>query len=919
MGLFIEEVLQDLKDHHSDISELTFILPSKRARLFVLRALSNLRIKTQFAPEILSIEEFIAELSQLSALSNSELLFRFYTVYLETDSIPLHDDFETFMGWGQTLLNDFNELDRYLVEPEKILNYLSAIKDLDHWSMQTDQTELMADYKAFWNSLYQLYDRLSLSLLNDQVGHQGLLYREAVGNLENYIQANRDKHHVFMGFNALNKAESVIIQELLSNDLAEIYWDVDEYFINKKNHSAGHFIRDIRDKWGYFRSHPFKWMHQHYSEKKDIHLIGASSSIIQAKYAGEILDELRVKNPELNNTALLLGDESILLPALSGLSPEIDGVNITMGYPLTHVPFTGLVDALFRMQLKSGPNHYFRDVIEILNHPMIYELYQDKQTNIAQKIINTIRKENLTFLSLQDIIDLGSDKFQDLSQLLFNPWPDVLHAIDSIKRLIMEIKSAVKTGQEENKLTLEFLFRYYELLNNIETLNLSYHHLNSISAFYKLFKQLRRNETLDFQGEPLKGLQIMGILESRVIDFETVIISSVNEDILPAGQRFQSFFPIDVKREFGLPTYFEKDAVYAYHFFHLIQRAKKIYILYGTETDALNSGEISRFIKMMQFENIHHLKEITLRPIIPPLNPEPGKILKSPDLLQLIKNKLAEGISPSSLLQYIRNPIDFYKNTLLGLDEAEEVEEVIAAKTLGTVIHKSLQEIYTPFKGKFLDRAMLGDANDKLPETVNRHFLKFFRKADLNKGKNLITREIAVQYIRRFLDSEINSISKGNRIKIIGIEQDVIINMNSEDLPCPVKLKGQIDRVDIFNGIPRVIDYKTGKVEGNEVELINWDELTSDYKSFGKSFQVLMYSYILHKRNEIQLPCEAGIISFKNLNSGFLTFAKKNKAGRGAIKDKEITASTLEAFENQLIKLLNEITNPEIDLIEKPV
>ncbi len=920
MGQFIEDVLKDLIGQEVEFSELTFILPSKRARLYLLKTLSSLSAKTQFAPDILSIEEFISELSQLEIISNSELLFRFYSVYLETESISLHDDFESFMGWSQTLLNDFNELDRYLIDPEKILNYLGAIKDLDHWSTQTDHTPLIRDYKAFWNSLYELYSRLTQSLLQDQVGYQGLQYREAVSNLENYIQANQGRRHIFMGFNALNQSESTIIQELLVNDLADIYWDIDEYFLKQNKHSAGHFMREIRQRWRHFESHPFKWTHEHYTAEKKIHLVATSSQIIQAKHASQILDQLRINNPELDRTALLLGDESILTPVLSGLSPEIKGVNITMGFPLTHVPITGLIDAWFRMQLKSDTNHYFKDVIEILNHPMIYDLYKDEKKNNAQEIINSIREKNLTFLSLNDIQELGSNKIKNLSGLIFSPWKDKVElAMEAIKSLILHFRTILVENREKNKLALEYLYKYYELLNSIESLTKTYPHLNSVSAFYKLFKQLRQNEKLDFQGEPLQGLQIMGILESRVIDFETVIITSVNEGILPAGRHFQSFIPLDLKREFGLPTYFEKDAVYAYHFFHLLQRAKEVYILYGTETDALNRGEKSRFLTMMEIEGIHKLEKLILRPAIPRLDPDPREIIKTSDLLYIIQKKMMEGISPSALLQYIRNPIDFYKNFVLGIRDAEEVEEVVAAKTLGTVIHETLREIYAPFVGNLLNKSSLEEAKNDLPAKLNKHFLNFFRPSDLSKGKNLITKEIAAQYIRRFLDSEIKSLSQGNQIKILGIEQDVVVEIDHDKLPFAIKLKGQIDRVDEFNGLPRVIDYKTGKVESKEVELIDWEELTTDYKSFGKSFQVLMYSYILNKLDHLGLPCEAGIISFKNLNSGFLKFTKKDKSGHGAKKDSIITAETLTEFESQLIHLLKEIVDPHLKLTEKPV
>ena len=350
MSTFIEDVIRDLKEQNLNFSETLFILPSKRAGLFVLRSLSQLSSETQFAPTILSIEEFIAELSQLLPLTSTELLFRLYEAYQNTDGISDHDDFETFMGWGQTLLNDFNEIDRYLVDPEKILNYLSAIKDLDHWSLKEEQTPLMRDYVAFWKSLHPLYENLKTRLISDQLGYQGLMYREAVANIENYVQNNSDRHHVFMGFNALNKAEEVIIQELLANESAQIYWDIDHHFIEQENHSAGHFIRKIKQQWRHFQSHPFKWAHDHYTDEKAINFIGVSSQIGQAKYVGQLINNLSTFDGGIENTAVLLGDENLLIPVLCGLDEGIDNINVTMGLPLYTVPFSGLLDQWFKLK-----------------------------------------------------------------------------------------------------------------------------------------------------------------------------------------------------------------------------------------------------------------------------------------------------------------------------------------------------------------------------------------------------------------------------------------------------------------------------------------------------------------------------------------------------------------------------------------
>jgi superfamily I DNA/RNA helicase len=466
---------------------------------------------------------------------------------------------------------------------------------------------------------------------------------------------------------------------------------------------------------------------------------------------------------------------------------------------------------------------------------------------------------------------------------------------------------------------LEYLFRFNELFNELSSLNTKYQHIKDVSTLFSIYKELLSSETLDFQGKPLQGLQIMGMLESRVLDFETVIISSVNEGVLPSGKSNNSFIPFDVKLENKLPTYKEKDAVYTYHFYRLLQRAKNIYILYNTEADVLTGGEKSRFITQLELEGVHNITHQIVAPQVPVIEASLQTIEKNESLQSDIVNLAEKGFSPSSLTSYIRNPVDFYYQKILKIKEHDDVEETVAANTLGTVVHNTLEDFYKPLVGTFITAEIIKNLKSQIEQKVSFHFKNEYKEGDITKGKNLIVFEIAKRYVSNFLDLEIQDLKAGNQIKICAIEADNEVMVAIPELGFPVKLVGKVDRVDEYNGITRIIDYKTGRVEQNQVEIVNWDEITTDYKKYSKPFQILMYAYMMHLMGTINLPIEAGIISFKNLNAGFLKFAKKDKSGNGAKKDVLITNETITNFKAELKQLILEICNPNIPFTEKEV
>ncbi len=917
MESFIKNVLIDLKSKDLNFEELHFILPSRRAGIFLKHQLSSLLHQPIFSPQILSIEEFVEELSGLKSIPNSELLFKLYETYKSLTKSSEVEPFELFSKWAQILLQDFNEIDRYLVDHKKIFEYLSAIKELDHWSIEEQQTDLIKTHLKFWKKLKDYYLDFTDKLLASKQGYQGLIYREAANNLEIYIENYPNRKHMFLGFNALNESESTIIQGLLQNDLASIYWDIDRVFVEDNIHDAGLFIRQHKDEWKFFKKNPFNWLTSHYSEGKNVEAIGVPKLIGQAKYIGQILDQLRLKDEKLSNVAVVLGEESLLAPVLNSIPKSIAHVNVTMGLPLKYVPLASLFELLFTTHKNNPEKFYYKNVIDIISHPSIYGLFETASGNSSSDIAGYIQKNNLVYIAHSEIKQIATDSISNLIDLLFKSWEDYPKtALVNCSKIILRLKEYLTLNKSFNTLELEYLYRFNILFNQLSELNSKYDYLDTVNALYGIYKELLSLETLDFKGEPLEGLQIMGMLESRVLDFETVIISSVNEGVLPSGKTNNSFIPFDVKIENGLPTFKEKDAVYTYHFYRLLQRAKNIYILYNTEIDALKGGEKSRFITQLEIEGIHNIKHSTVSPEVPVTEKNLEQILKTDAVLMKLKLLSSKGFSPSSLTNYIRNPIDFYYEKVLDIEEFENVEESIAANTLGSVIHDTLEDFYKPLENRFLNQVHLNDCKSKIKATVTKHFKKLYKEGDFTKGKNLIIFEIAQRYILNFIETEIESLDNGNEIKIIAIETEENVELKIDGLDFPIKLNGKVDRIDQFNGVTRVIDYKSGKVDQNKVEIVNWEDMTTDYDKYSKSFQVLCYAYMMHQKSKIQLPIEAGIISFKNLNSGFLKFGKKDTQ-YSRTKHQMITDDTLANFESELKKLILEICDPKVDFIQK--
>ena len=913
MTSFIDQVLEEILSRNKNISDYTFILPSKRAGSYLLHRLAEKLKQPVFAPKVLSIEDFAQEIAQLESVDNITALFEFYTAYKDCTPQDKLENFETFSTWGQTLLHDFNEIDRYLIDYKSFFGYLSEIQEVNHWSLQEEKTTLMENYLSFWNKLPLFYEQLQKQLETKGMAYQGMVYRKASEKIDEYIAKKRG-NHVFIGFNALNSAEQEIFQQMLQSEVAEVLWDIDQTFFEDKQHDVSLFMRQYKAQWKWYQEKPFQKISSEYTTAKKIDIVGVPKNIGQAKYVGELLS--KISKEDLQSTAVVLGDEGLLLPVLNSLPPNIDEVNVTMGFALKNAPVTFLFEHLLKMQAGHTEKWYYKDITAFTNHPLIQKITRGKSNQISEKI----RKENLVYLSEETVFQHTSGVVKELFQLCFSNWKnDPGIAVNNLQELIYLLKEHL--DPEKDKLTLEFLYQLHRLFNKLNNLLQEYSHITSIKTLFQIYKDLVSSQTVDFKGKPFSGLQLMGVLESRVLDFQNVILLSVNEGVLPSGKSSNSFIPFDLKCAYNLPTYKEKDAVYAYHFYHLLQRAEKVHLIYNTESDGLNAGEKSRFLLQLEMERQqqHQIDHATIVPKVPAINKELKVIEKTPEILSKIREVAKKGFSPSALTTYVRNPLDFYKQYVLGIREREEVEETVAYNTLGTVVHDTLEKFYEKWLDSEVTEEGLKNAISRTPREISEQFSRHYTSEPLENGKNLLIYEVAKRYVINFLKSEIKNIQKGNTIRVLQIENKLSCSFPVDGLDFPISLKGTVDRVDEFNGKMRIIDYKTGKVDQGKVEIVEWDEIYSDYDKYSKPFQILMYAYLLDQERPLPGAAEAGIISFKNLQSGFLKFSKKDKNGRGAIKDSDITRETLKAFKEQLQNLILEICDPQVPFREKEI
>jgi ATP-dependent helicase/nuclease subunit B len=934
MQVFLEKLALFVHQHYgANIQNLCLVLPNKRAKLFLKNHLASVYKQPIWAPTIFSIEDFIVELSGAENLDSLSSAFEFYAVYksIEKENAQAFDD---FLQWAPTLLNDFNEIDQYLVDAAALFAYLSDDHALSLWNPNGEKlTDFQLSYLRFWKSLAIYYNSFKQHLTRKNLFYSGLAYRKVAENAVELANSKTYSKIIFSGFNALNTAEKRIVKDLCEAGIAEILWDADDYYLKDENQEAGKFIREFSKYFGKFTAKKeFLWnSNALLTESKRIVIAGVAQQISQAKVAATFLEEIADSTQgNFKNCALVLADENLLLPVLHSIPSVVDKFNVTMGYPIHNLALAKYIDLCFALQKNAVKyshsndtnkvRFYFKDLKNILLHSYTYSLlFQSenrglKDMHAIHEFIRYLDKQNISFISFSELknrlIDLNETTFSSLA-FLFIPWENSVDVcLNALLQLLDSLKqTTILKNTNPDPLELEVLFHFTKITKRIfshikDSENTSIKETKTIQA---IFDQLVRQEAVAFIGEPLEGLQIMGMLETRTLDFETVVLLSANEGILPAGKKENSFVPLELKSKFGLPTYSDKDAIFGYHFYRLMQCAKTIYLVYNTETDEFGSGEKSRFITQLQQEmpfknkNIRIEEKLFTIPLNSNLDGNKIEIAKNAYVFEKIKKRMDSGMSPSLFNSYRNCSLQFYFKYIAGLRELEEPDESIDAATFGTVMHEVLEENYKPLIGKELNELSLKNAFNQLPQKVDLAFQKAFKSGNLTAGKNLLNVKIAVNYLKSFLKEELtlirNSSEQNQKFTLLHLEHELKTQLPFRDYK--VELYGKADRIDQVGNCIRIVDYKTGAVdETKELKLKDWPALKEVKRN--KAFQLLMYAYLFAKNQTKQnLELNSGIISFRELSKGLkmVSFAGEEK----------LDVQILKEFEGMLYQMLDEI------------
>lgn len=929
-----------LQNYQEKFPEIAIILPNRRAGLFLRKYLAGMLVRTSWSPALFSIEEFIASVSGLREVEQVRCLFELYKVHQRTEKEKAQL-FDEFMVWGGQLLSDFNEIDRYLVDPAVLFRYLDEVRAMTVWNPgNTPLTEFQLKYLKFYNSLLSYYTGLSETLLAHGEAYQGLIFRHAWQQIETGVAVVPWSKVVFAGFNALTTAEERIIDHLVKQGKGELLWDADSYYLDDPKQEAGDSLRQWFRKWPEWSE---RWKSDGFrSGAKKIEIVGVPDIIGQVKLTGNLLNEWHQKEMLNERTAVILPDEKLLLPLLNSLPAGIDSVNITMGLPISQTPLADFLLIVFDMHhhaitmtggKKSG-RFYFRDVLKVLQHPYAARLASantDGNQFAFHELIEKVRSGQQTFLQRKDLMKEGAGLFGgslDFLDLILPTWDSLEGSLTELQKLVEAIVASTippkspGQGQAEVRtplIELEYAYAVARILRQLKLLvgeSLAFLTWESLAKF---LKQLMETTRLPFYGEPLKGLQIMGMLETRTIDFDRIVILSCNEGILPSGKNLQSFIPFDVRRDFHLPLYREKDAIYAYHFYRLLQRATDVWLLFNTEPGQMGGGDPSRFIRQIEAELPAYNPLIKIRQgvLVTPLQcsgRSPAiEIRKGTDVFEKLHQKASSGFSPTSLNAYRSCSLRFYFSEVAGLKEPEAEEGEIDPRTLGSAVHHALMNLYKPFLGRILTRGDLSLMEPGIDGVIDNAFREVFKGDGVKTGKNMLLVEVARIMVRKFIRGEMRYVDqlagKGETLVVQMLEQPLSRHLILQYAlaETEIRIKGFVDRVDRIGGITRVIDYKTGIVNSKDVAIAAWDDLVSD-PSVDKGFQLLIYTWLLSGRFPAD-RYEAGIISLKKQAPGLMTVSMPGKEGKP--RSKAIGSYEIEKTEEMLRLILSGIFDPD--------
>jgi PD-(D/E)XK nuclease superfamily len=904
---FLPRCAKYIYENHKkpDLADICVILPTRRAVFFFKKALARQSDGPFIAPHILAVEDFILETTNMQLLEPIDLIFELFNAFKEVDN---NAKFELFMTWAPTLLKDFEGIDQYLVDAKQLFSYMTEAKAIERWGTYNSKNPLnetsVNKYFELFKTLFEVYTKFNQSLKLIGKAYRGSAYRHLAENVDTLLIDNpKYSKYYFLGFNALSVSENKIIKTLFDAKLAETLWDSDDYYMKgvAKGQLAGKFLKKIKSDANF--GSVWNWQDNNLAiSTKNIKIIGVQNASQQPMIANHYLNEWFETDNENNNAAVILADENLLPTLLTHIPKSVGEYNVTMGVSMKTSPIFSLIEAIFELQrfTKKEPNtkpkFNSRLAIKILNHSFIRQWAAKNDFN-TNEIIDKITASNNLFLAESEIVSYFENDI--ISQLLFINWNDstiiALQQFNNISSFLQKLFT-----ETNNQIDAEFLFHFYKILNRLEVIVESNLQNINIAGLKNMLFELVKQTKVPFEGQPISPLQIMGMLETRTLDFDKIIILSVNENFLPAGKKSTSLIPFDALKLHDMPTYGHQDAVMAYHFFRLLQHAKEVVLTYVLPKASYGGNEKSRFIMQIEKELARINPNITIeKPTIKYENTEKlvdtkdFEITKSSAIIAQIKAELgAKGLYATPINEYVSCSMQYYFKRIAKIDEQKQIDEIIGADKFGNWIHKTLENIDLEILREndgVLDKATLKDIKTNLKTRLLNDFKSIYGNLSLDQGMNLISLNIALKILEGYFANEIE---KGEfPQEILAIEKSLytVVEIAVDDEIIKVKIGGKIDKIDKIGSLIRVIDYKTGKVEPNKLKfnIKNIEENVANFfanKNYDKLRQLWLYRYLLLKnignetvfggkisdKNLTECDIETGIYSFRNNKAGFM-------------------------------------------------
>ena len=883
---FLSRVARAFYEREGDkIGEICFVFPNRRSSLFFQKYLGELTNKPIFSPTLFTIKDLIVSLSGFREADNLYSLFRLYYHYTKISGSA--ESFDEFVFWGEIILNDFNDTDKFLADSAKLFANVKELKEIESdysflsptqlaavksfWEgfLPEERSESKARFREVWEILYPLYLSFREELSANNTGYEGMIYRRVAEDPALLDQLQKYRKVVFVGLNALNECEKLILHNIRKMGVADFYWDYCGDMVNDEDNRASAFIKYNLQNFPSAMDLDFS-----VETRPEIEIIGVASSVIQTRIAADIASSLGGGI----ECAVVLPDERLLMPMLHSVPESVESVNVTMGYPFKGGTLFSLIQSILELK-REKRGFYHTRVVPILKHSYIKLISPEVSASVLKSIIqsNYIYVNEELFKDdpfLQKLFDISSGESSP----------------ESICLKLIDIMDELGSHPSIGKIDREFVYHFKWTLNKIKGILIPM----SAQTFSRLLLRLASGITIPFRGEPLSGLQIMGVLETRSLDFENIVYCSMNEDIFPQKQVGNSFIPYNLRKGFQLPVKEYDDAVSAYLFYRSIYRAKRVFLLYDTRTEGLKSGEMSRFILQLIYHYNLKIKPKSVSFSISTTKREEIVIEKSDAVMKIMADKfvndLRGALSASALNMYIGCPLSFYFAYIEGITEEEEVSEEVEANEFGSIFHDCMQKIYAPFVNRVVSREDILRASqrvDLIEKFVDEGFEKHKNLREV-VGYNLLIKKIIVRYVVQTLQYD----ARNTPFTYISSERNVRRALTTER-GVNVNIKGFIDRIDKREYL-RIVDYKTG---GGALKSINLDLLfTGPTDSSSKvMFQLYLYAYLINSSDPV-------IISPYFIKS----IVKKN------VGEELVTAEFLKSFEERLCSLVSEIFNPEV-------